>query len=96
MLQKSIQNNRGKEHGKRINKTTKNNRSPKKNNANENKAFQRKKVVFYAETFVHFKDDAACHKHNTFIAANGGNETHKVHVKVIKPADKPTPKLPTA
>ena len=30
MLQKSIQNNRGKEHGKRINKTTKNNRAPKR------------------------------------------------------------------
>ena len=51
--------------------------------------------MFYADTFVHFKDDAVRHKHNTFIADNGDNETHEVHVKVVKPADKLTPKLPT-
>ena len=68
---------------------------PKKNNANENTVFQRKKGVFYAEKFVNFKDDAARHKANTFIAANGDNETCKIHMKVNNPADKPTPKLPT-
>ena len=78
-----------------INSTTTNNRTPKKNNANENTMFQRKKGVFYANKFVCLKDDTDLHKHNTFIAANGGNETHKVHAKVIKEANKPALKLPT-
>ena len=87
-----MQNNRGKEHGKRNNSTTTCNRMPKKSDANENTEFQRKKGVFYAEKFVYFKDGTALYENNTFIAANGGNETH---VKVIKPTEKPTPKFPT-
>ena len=54
-----------------------------------------KKGVSHAETFVHFKDDAASHKHHNFVPANGCNETCEVHVKVFKSSDKQTPKLLT-
>ena len=50
--------------------------------------------MFYEDEFVHFKDDDACQKCNTFIAANGGAEIHEVHANFIKTAEKPMPKSP--
>ena len=66
---KEHEKQQGKDHRKSINSTTTNNRTPKENNANENTTFQRKKGVFYAVKFVHFKDDAARYERNTFVAA---------------------------
>ena len=72
---------------------TKNNKLPKKSNPDELIVFKCRLEQFYADKFVHFKDDAARNKFNTFIMNNGGIEDIKVEVKVMSPAKKQKPVL---
>ena len=71
-----------------ISSTTKNNKLPKKSNPNELTVFKRRPGQFYTDKFIHFKDDVARNKFNTFIMNNSGTEDIKVEVKVMSLAKK--------